>query len=71
MEKKLSDMEGKGCCSNGADDDGSFASRYTQAYGMRVRWAEDPVRRRWRTWPSGKMGGGDVRYNVARDWRRW
>jgi hypothetical protein len=26
----MSDMEGEGCCSNGADDDGSFASRYTQ-----------------------------------------
>jgi hypothetical protein len=36
LEKKLIDMEEEGCCSNEADDDGSFASRYTQADGMRA-----------------------------------
>jgi hypothetical protein len=32
---------------------------------------EDPARQRRRTWPPYEMGGGDVRYYVARDWRRW
>jgi hypothetical protein len=36
---------------------------------MRARRVEDPVRRRWRTWPPCEMGGSNVRYYVARDWQ--